>query len=116
MIEKLHNRVKSHTPIDIMRWMNFTVFDITGDLAFDESFDSLKNENYNTWIANMFNMMRAEGTLPVLKSYPIIGVPVWTLLSVIPSVSKAKHLHNSYTSEKTSRRLNKKTDRKDFIR
>ncbi len=116
MIEKLHTRAKSYTPVDIMRWLNFTTFDITGDLAFDESFDSLKNEDYNSWIANLFNMLRVGSILGVIRAYPMIGQPLRMLVKSMPRVVRARDRHVNYTKEKTARRLAKKTDRKDFIR
>ena len=116
MIEKLHKRALSKAPIDIMRWLNFTTFDITGDLAFDESFGALEAEDYNSWIANLFNLLRVASILQVVRDYPMLGVPLTKLLETVPALRKAKYTHDNYTREKTERRLNKKTERKDFIR
>lgn len=96
-----------------MQWLNFTTFDIIGDLTFDESFDFLENENYNAWIANLYNMLR-KGTS--LCEYPIIGVPVMSLRSAIPTLARANHRHQNFTREMLTRRLNSKTERKDFMR
>ncbi|KAH7396245.1 cytochrome P450 monooxygenase-like protein [Pyrenochaeta sp. MPI-SDFR-AT-0127] len=115
LIEKLHKRAQARVSVDIMRWLNFTTFDITGDLAFDESFDSLKNEDYNSWIANMFQLLRVASMLRATSTYPIVGVPIMMLLKKIPGLAKARYAHESYTRDKTARRLEKKTDRKDFI-
>lgn len=116
MIEKLHRHAQSKTPVNIMRWLNFATFDITGDLSFDESFGALDAEDYNSWIANLFGMLRVATMLRVIREYPIVGVPVMYLLDTVPALLAARHRHNNYTKEKTARRLNKKTDRKDFIR
>jgi hypothetical protein len=113
MISKLHNRAASGSPVDIMKYLNFLTFDITGDLLFDESFGSLQSENYDHWIANLFDMLRIGCIFLGLRSY---GVPVMKLVEIVPAMAKAENTHHSYTKEKMTRRLAKKTDRKDFMR
>jgi cytochrome P450 len=113
MISKLHKRAASGSPVDIMKYLNFTTFDITGDLSFDESFGSLESENYDHWIANIFGMLRLACIMIALRAF---GVPVYMLFKTIPALSKAKNAHGDYTKEKTARRLAKDTDRKDFMR
>ncbi|KAF1847911.1 benzoate 4-monooxygenase cytochrome P450 [Cucurbitaria berberidis CBS 394.84] len=115
MIQKLHKREESKTPADIMRWLNFTTFDITGDLTFDESFGSLEAEDYNSWIANLFGKLRVASRIRLLKDYPIIGTPIMALLQFVPALAKARHAHDSYTADRVARRLGKESDRKDFI-
>lgn len=34
LTEKLQRKAVSKTPVDLMRWLNFTTFDIIGDLCF----------------------------------------------------------------------------------
>lgn len=99
-----------------MRWLNYTTFDITGDLAFDEPFGALEAEDYNSWIANLFSLLRVASILRVMRDYPLLGVPLTIILETVPALRKAKHAHDEYTQEKTARRLDKKTERKDFIR
>jgi hypothetical protein len=43
-------------------------------------------------------------------------VPVMKLVEIVPAMAKAENTHHSYTKEKMTRRLAKKTDRKDFMR
>lgn len=113
MIDKLKNRATSESPVDIMKYFNFTTFDITGDLAFGEPFGSLASEEYNYWIANMFSKVRALSITSVLRAY---GLPVMRIVDNIPALAKARNTHDNHTKEKTARRLKKKTDRKDFMR
>lgn len=40
LIQRLHENC--FNPIDIVEWLNFTTFDIIGDLTFGESFDCLQ--------------------------------------------------------------------------
>lgn len=116
LISKLRKRAESKTPVDLVRWLNFTTFDITGDLAFDETFGSLEAEDYDSWIANVFNLFQFASMLSILKDYPWLNAPVMMLFNTVPALIKARYAHDSYTQKKAARRLNKKTDRKDFIR
>lgn len=48
LIQKLHEKIGSPTNgrVNIVRWFNFTLFDLVGDLCFGEDFDALKTEEY----------------------------------------------------------------------
>jgi cytochrome P450 len=113
MVSKLHKRAASDSPVDIMRWLNFSTFDITGDLLFDESFGSLESENYNQWIANMLGMIKLGCLMHAMRAY---GIRIEKLFQIIPSLNRVMIAHMNYTKEKLTRRLEKKTDRKDFMR
>ncbi|CAN9206589.1 unnamed protein product [Alternaria alternata] len=115
LIEKLRQRADSQTPVDITRWLNFTTFDIIGDLTFDESFGALDKEMYHSWMVNLFKALRFAGIVHIIKRYPIIGVPATRLLKWMPALAKAEFEHNNFTEEKTARRLASKTERKDIL-
>ena len=119
LIEKLSRRAHSmnDSKVDLVQWYNFTTFDIIGDLAFAESFGALENEDYNFWIAQIFQGIKSFRFFRVLRSYPLIGIPVSSILKLLPSIKRAQDKHRKYTDEKTARRLDtKRTDRKDFMR
>lgn len=40
LIQRLHENADK--PVDLVKWYNFTTFDIIGDLTFGESFDCLE--------------------------------------------------------------------------
>jgi hypothetical protein len=113
MITKLHKRAAANQPVDIMKYFNFTTFDITGDLMFDESFGSLESEDYNEWIANMFNSLRIGQYIHALMGY---GFPILRIIANIPVLARDLEKHENHSKDKAARRLKKKTDRKDFIR
>lgn len=116
MIEKLHKRAKTNEPVDIMKWLNFTTFDITGDLAFDESFHTLENEEYDEWILAIFNMLQVTAIMRTIRAYPIVGVPVGLLLKFMPGLTAAREKLRRQTHHKAIRRMASKTERKDFLR
>jgi cytochrome P450 len=54
MIEKFRERVEvagGSAIVDIVQWLNFLTFDISGALAFGEPFDSVKNGKAHPWVA-----------------------------------------------------------------
>lgn len=115
-ISKLRAKARSDTPVDIMRYINFTTFDILGDLCFGESFGALEGEEYSEWMANLFQGVKIVPFVRLMKAYPIIGLPFWMITKIFPHVMAARAKHENYTMEKTAKRLEKKTDRKDFMR
>ncbi|KAI8933199.1 hypothetical protein NX059_009836 [Plenodomus lindquistii] len=115
LITRLHKYAAANTPVDLVRWLNFTTFDITGDLTFDESFGSLNNEDFNAWTATLFRMVRAASTLRVVRDYPIVGVPVMAILRYVPALIRARQAHVCFTRDKVERRLKSNTERKDFL-
>ena len=47
LIQKLYAQMESEKPVDMTAWLNFTSFDIIGDLTFGESFGGLeKGEDF----------------------------------------------------------------------
>jgi cytochrome P450 len=48
LIQKLYEKIGGSTSVrvNIVRWFNFTLFDLVGDLCFGEDFDALKTEEY----------------------------------------------------------------------
>ncbi|KAF2108459.1 cytochrome P450 monooxygenase-like protein [Lophiotrema nucula] len=115
LIEKLHKKTESNSSANLMRWLNYTTFDIIGDLCFGESFEALKNEDYNFWITNIFKGLKIARMFRVFRAYPIVGVPLMSLLKLFPQLANARQKHEQYTIDKTARRLDVKTDRKDFM-
>ena len=118
LIRKLHQQTEGPNKgkVDIVKWYNFTTFDLVGDLCFGESFQALKNEDYHTWIVNIFRGIKFASALMMLKVYPIIQSSIFLLLSLFPSLAKARITHYEFTRKKLERRLAQQTERRDFIK
>ncbi|OJD30274.1 cytochrome p450 [Diplodia corticola] len=69
LIERLREVAKADDPkgTDIVRWYNFTTFDIIGHLAFAESFGCLQNAEYHPWVAFMFSVIKFSTMMAALK-------------------------------------------------
>ena len=118
LIQKLHEQIQgpNNGKVDIARWYNFTTFDIIGDLCFAESFDALKNEDYNFWIANIFKGVKIATYFLVINAYSWIAVPLFAIAQLFPSIKKVQEKHENYSRERGERRLNRVTDRRDITR
>lgn len=118
LIEKLQQQVvgPEQGKVDLVRWYNFTTFDILGDICFDESFGALKKGQYHSWIASLFQSLKIVRMFRVFRAYPILGKIVFSLLKLFPQVTKAGAEHQALTAQKAERRLDRQTDRKDIMR
>ncbi|KAJ4346456.1 uncharacterized protein N0V89_010385 [Didymosphaeria variabile] len=115
LISKLQAKANTDTQVDIMRYINFTTFDILGDLCFGESFGALESEEYSEWMANLFKGVKLVPFVRLARMYPIIGLPFWLLTKIFPQIMAARTMHENHTVEKTAKRMDTKTDRKDFM-
>ncbi|VUC26534.1 unnamed protein product [Clonostachys rosea] len=74
-IKLLVKRVEEFAVVDqalnIVEWLNFTTFDIIGDLTFGESFGSLESSNYHPWVRNIFQGIKADAFTRACRNYPL---------------------------------------------
>jgi cytochrome P450 len=99
--------------LDISSWLNFTTFDIFGDLGFGESFDCLQSSKYHPWIALLFNSVKAAGFVISARYYPWIEVLL--MRCIPPSLKKLQKDHYKQIVDKVERRLNWERERPDLM-
>ncbi|KAK4508554.1 hypothetical protein PRZ48_002293 [Zasmidium cellare] len=102
-------------PQDLMAWLNWTSFDIIGDLCFGESFEGLVKRREHPWIYFIFHHITTGLMVAHLSStFP------WTR-RFLPYLSSNKSLqsrlqHRQMTIEKVKSRIDRgETDRPDII-
>jgi cytochrome P450 len=100
-------------PVDLVEWLNFTTFDIAGDLCFGESFDNLQNGKAHPWVEISYDFGKGLAMIASVNYYP----PVSTLLKyILPEKVRKRMLdHRSMTHEKVAKRLELSKARPDFI-
>lgn len=108
-----HARGDPTKPLNIVAWYNYTTFDIIGDLAFGESFQSLENSALHPWIALIFDSLRQSTMLNITRKY--IRNIDQLIAMVSPSSIAALRGREEYTREKLSKRLANKEPRPDFV-
>ncbi|KAJ5974338.1 hypothetical protein N7481_011548 [Penicillium waksmanii] len=100
-------------PVDLRDWLNYTTFDITGDLMFGESFDCLKDTRLHPWIDLLANSIKALSVVGIAAQFPILKT---ILEALTPSkYTKQAEDHFNLTAEKVDRRLEANISRPDFI-
>jgi cytochrome P450 len=99
LLDRLEERARKDQVVNIVEWFNFTLFDITGDLLFSESFHSLANNGYHPWIRFIVQSFRGNAMQRVYQFYPIAGlfrmIPIW----------KTPQKIRGYATQKTMARI-----------
>ena len=114
LIQRLHERCSNGAePLDMVKWYNWTTFDIIGDLAFGDAFGCLKDSTYHPWVSIIFDNIKAVSRLNQARRYPSLQ---GFLARFIPQHSMAAlRQHVVMTGEKVMQRLEKTDPRPDFL-
>ncbi|KAK1992908.1 cytochrome P450 [Colletotrichum falcatum] len=114
LLEKL--REESHGgsgPVDIVKWFNYTTFDIIGDLAFGEPFGCLDDGTYHPWVDIIFKSIK---NVSFLNASNRLSWMQPLLKMTIPRSLATKLAENrALTREKVKKRLDLGTRRPDFM-
>lgn len=117
LITKLHQQ--AHGPakgkVDLMRWYNYTTFDIIGDLALGESFGCLQEEEYHSWVALIFNNIKFGAWLQAARRFPPLTEALGLLMPKNLKRQRAQHVANNKNKVDKRLQLGKDVDRPDFI-
>lgn len=115
LIQKLHDQVVKDSPsnvIDIVRWYNYTTFDLIGDLSFGEPFHCLRDDHYHWWVSLMLDAVKVSVYLKIPHFFPFLK-PIGKLL--IPKrLSERKDAMFQLVVEKVNQRLQRQMERPDF--
>ncbi|KAI4086368.1 MAG: hypothetical protein LQ344_007593 [Seirophora lacunosa] len=105
---------KDFARLDLVRWLNFTTFDIIGDLSLGESFHCLEESRLHEWVSILFTQFKLASIVVSLRFFP--GVES-ALKSLLPkSLSKTREQHAKFADEKINRRLaSEDPQRNDFM-
>ena len=121
-IELLISRLKDHiktshkreTSVDIVRWFNFTTFDIIGDLSLGESFHCLENSRLHDWVSILFTQFKVASIFVSLRFFP--GVERLLRMLLPKSLAKKRGEHSNIANAKIHRRLESDDpQRNDFM-
>ncbi|OAL43427.1 benzoate 4-monooxygenase cytochrome P450 [Pyrenochaeta sp. DS3sAY3a] len=100
--------------LDITDWFHWFTTDIVGDLAFGESFDSLKNVKTHPWVALIPKHAATIQLGDILRRFPLIRTLVRPIL-INEKMRTARYQNYEFAKLKTLQRMQMKTDRKDFM-
>jgi len=104
LVHRLQQRASSPDTavVDLVKWLNFTTFDIVGDLSLGESFHCLEDGEYHGWVAILFTQFKAAALLVSLRLLGL-GKPLRMLLP--RSLLKKRTEHANIANERIHRRL-----------
>ncbi|CAG8984147.1 hypothetical protein HYALB_00006251 [Hymenoscyphus albidus] len=117
-INHLDRMCTNDETFNMVNWLNFTTFDIIGDLAFGEPFGCLASGEFHTWVNLIFETVKAGALEQATRRFATAGSLVQTfLLWCLPSKARQdRRNHLKFSTEKVMRRLrNSDVDHKDFI-
>ena len=110
LIRGLHEN--SSKPQDLVAWYNWTTFDVISDLSFGKSFGCLKDQRYHPWVTTILDGINGGVAISAAQRYGLGGL----LVKLIPkSMTKKFEEMWDYTSEAVAHRLERGTDRVDFM-
>ncbi|OAK94660.1 cytochrome P450 monooxygenase-like protein [Phaeosphaeriaceae sp. SRC1lsM3a] len=117
LVNRLGEQAAGDGPIDIMRWYNYTTFDVICDLAFGEPLYCLRDSKEHNWIALVMNNLKSIGLLSVRNKYPMFAYydHLKNYFKDTAAIARARLEFWRITSEKVTKRLEKGTDRPDFF-
>ncbi|RYO97042.1 hypothetical protein DL765_011340 [Monosporascus sp. GIB2] len=120
LIQRLHENAASkehtHKPLDIVRWVGYTCFDVLGDLAFGESFGCLERGKSHWWIDEIQEGVKAAFKLKTIERFIPGFFPVFMKVMMFFGTAMAKNPEENFNfcALKARERLARPSDRPDF--
>lgn len=118
LIKHLGRMGEKGKDFNMVNWLNFTTFDIIGDLAFGEPFGCLESGEFHFWVSLIFETVKAGAIEQATRRFATAGSVFQNfLLKCIPEeIRQRRKNHLKFSTEKVMRRLaNEKAEHKDFI-
>jgi cytochrome P450 len=115
LVRCLHNQVTRPYAgkVDLTNWYRWMSFDVTGDLAFGESFNCLESEANHPWVQMVFGNLQGIVFMNACSRFPLFAS---VLPYLIPSrITKMMDDHWASTKAKLARRIANGTARQDFL-
>ncbi|KAM3082307.1 hypothetical protein ACMFMG_004751 [Clarireedia jacksonii] len=113
LVDRVQQHADSGTSMNIVQWLNFTTFDIIGDMTYGESFGCLESSKYHPWVLSVFEGIKSDAFSRACRKYPTIGPLVEKLFG-----SKKGEENNRLAMEKGKVRMELSTEpngRRDFV-
>lgn len=99
--------------INLVRWFNYTTFDVVGDLAFGEPFHCLDAADYVPFVELVFQSIKSAAFLFCARRYPLIES---LLMCLIPKdVRRKLQDHYDWTHERVKSVLGAEKTRPGFM-
>ena len=112
LIAILRERASDSNPVDVVKFLTLTTFDLGCDLTFGESFEGLEKQDYHPWVRAIAQFWKAIPVMQLLNYYGLFKYQMW----LTPKRMKEERgKFWALTREKLDARLQRKKGRDDFI-
>jgi len=109
LMEKLQGQIKDTGGVaDMIKWYNWTTFDIIGELIYGESFDCLKNGEYHPWLAVVLQNIRHSSYIALMERYSFLKTVIMVLLP--KSLLEKRNMHLAVIRDKCGNHAHSKAD------
>ncbi|KAI0136086.1 benzoate 4-monooxygenase cytochrome P450 [Hypoxylon sp. NC0597] len=116
LIRKVGVRGSGEKGVDMTALFEQMAFDITGDLAFGESFGALDNETRHPWISTASDALALAPLIDAFSHYPVLARVLTVLMNrQFKKAVAAVKANEKFSYEAVKRRKAKETGRKDFL-
>lgn len=101
--------------INIVDWLNFTTFDIIGDLTFSDPYHSLEGGSYSAFVKAFFQGIRGQSRRRLIDFYPIMKPIIYAVWGKEDFIVEAEQRQLSADKAKVRMALgNEPQGRRDF--
>lgn len=112
-IERLTEKADPEAVLDMVRWFNFTTFDLIGDLAFGEPFNCLEDGGYHPWVKMIFEGIKELVMKQIARR---MGFEKLSAVFTSEHLKRSAAEHWALSQQTAMKRLQSKdTERPDFI-
>ncbi|CAO2654499.1 Nn.00g112320.m01.CDS01 [Neocucurbitaria sp. VM-36] len=118
LVQRLGGNAAEGKDVDIMRWYNYTTFDIIADLSFGEPLYCLRDSQYHKWVNMVFASLKAVALIATRDKYPLFGYydKAKSLFKDNKGPMRAREEFFQMAHDKVERRLEKGVEeRPDFF-
>ncbi|KAK6815709.1 hypothetical protein PG987_016475 [Apiospora arundinis] len=98
--------------INLVDLLNFTTFDIMGDLTFGQPLGLLESNKYTPWVHAIFSSVKVLGIVQFIEYYPAVRA-LWGLLEP-KSITEMKRNHWNHTVDRVNQRLERGSNQPDI--
>ncbi|TGJ84279.1 hypothetical protein E0Z10_g4495 [Xylaria hypoxylon] len=115
LIKRLREKSELDEPVNMVRWYNFTTFDLIADLAYGTPLQGLAQGKSNAWLDNIANIIKLLPIMAFGSVFPLGGTAMQFLAG--PQIRNAEKKHYTFASKMTMDRIynKKQPDRGDFM-
>ncbi|KAI1774013.1 cytochrome P450 [Hypoxylon cercidicola] len=112
LIKRLRERCNNgQTPLNMKEWLNWTTFDIIGNLGFGSDFGCLENVTYAPWILNINDAMKKGAIVQALAYIGLTPIIQW----LVEKAQSGYVAHREFARLKVEQRIELSSSRPDFL-